>query len=121
MPVANPGGPYTMPRGSWITLDGTGSTQPDGSFANSGYEWQIGYDGVTFHPKISSPQVNIGVLGDFSPPTTTTLALRVRDNLGVYSAIATTTLHSAPTSDVAWRLPALWAWSASWTNRWASC
>jgi hypothetical protein len=42
-PIAVPGGPYTGDEGTSITLDGTGSTDPDNQIV--AYAWDFDYDG----------------------------------------------------------------------------
>lgn len=44
-PTADPGGPYACEPGELITLDGTGSFDPEGALAS--YAWDIGADGIT--------------------------------------------------------------------------
>jgi PKD repeat protein len=76
-PQAVPGGPYIVDEGSPITLDGSGSKDPDGSIVK--YEWDFNYDGRAFI---------VGAVGDKAStryadgPATFTIALRVTDNKG---------------------------------------
>jgi PKD repeat protein len=83
-PTAAPGGPYTVDEGSLLTLDGSGSRDPDGSIAK--YEWDFRYDGQTFDAKGTGQTVNTGYEDG---PATVTVALRVTDNDGA-SHLATT-------------------------------
>jgi PKD domain len=43
-PVADAGGPYTVDWGEILTLDGSGSTDPDGNITV--YEWDLNSDGI---------------------------------------------------------------------------
>jgi hypothetical protein len=43
-PVAKSGGPYSVDEGSTVTLDGFGSTDPDGDQLN--YAWDLDGDGT---------------------------------------------------------------------------
>jgi len=45
-PTADASGPYTVIAGNAVTLDGTGSSDPDGSALT--YEWDLDFDGVAF-------------------------------------------------------------------------
>jgi PKD repeat protein/uncharacterized protein YraI len=77
-PQAVPRGPYITDEGSSITLDGSGSKDPDGSIVK--YEWDFNYDGRTFI---------VGAVGEKAStryadgPATFTIALRVTDDKGV--------------------------------------
>ncbi len=76
-PQAVPGGPYIADEGSSITLDGSGSKDPDGSIVK--YEWDFNYDGKAFI---------VGAVGEKAStryadgPATFTIALRVTDDKG---------------------------------------
>jgi PKD repeat protein len=84
-PQAIAGGPYIVREGSSISLDGSRSKDPDG-YLNR-YEWDFNYDGRTFttdatgkYPPVSYPD----------GPANYTVALRVIDDRGAVSAVATT-------------------------------
>jgi PKD domain len=88
-PTAHPGGPYSVPEGGSISLNGAGSSDPDGSVAV--YEWDLDYDPLTFNVDAT------GVMPTFSAAgidglSDRTIALRVTDNLGATSSVVTTTV-----------------------------
>ncbi len=94
-PVANPGGPYSAIEGQAITLDGSGSTDSDGTVDL--YEWDINNDG-TYEYSSSSPTQN----HTYAQQGTYTIKLRVTDNLGA-TGVATTTAtinDTAPTGQL---------------------
>lgn len=96
-PVADPGGAYTAGVDEWITLDGSGSYDPDGDSLLD-QAWDINYDGVTFNPTYygATPMVSYAVTGTY------TVALQVRDSLYLPSDIVTTTVTvTAPRADLA--------------------
>jgi PKD repeat protein len=80
-PTADPGGPYSATAGAAVTLDGSGSTDPDGTIAS--YAWNFGNgssgSGV-------SPSVTYAGAGTF------TVTLTVTDNAGATSTPATTSV-----------------------------
>jgi large repetitive protein len=41
-PVADPGGPYTVPAGQALTFDGSGSYDPSGPDGRLAYDWNLG-------------------------------------------------------------------------------
>ena len=89
-PTANPGGPYSVPEGGSISLNGAGSSDPDGSVAI--YEWDFDYGDPTFNVDATgaAPAFSAAVLDGLSCRT---IALRVIDNLGAISSIVTTTVE----------------------------
>ena len=80
-PTANPGGPYSATVGVAVTLDGSGSSDPDGSIAS--YSWNFG-NGSTGSGV--SPGVTYSTAGTF------TITLTVTDNGGATSTPATTSV-----------------------------
>jgi PKD repeat protein len=91
-PVADAGGPYNASTGSPVTLDGSGSNDPDGSIAS--YSWDMD-DGST--RKGRKPSHTYGADGKY------TVTLTVTNNEGE-TDIDTTTVTSAtgnqaPTAD----------------------
>ena len=97
-PTANAGGPYSVGEGSSLPLSAAGSSDPDGTITS--YEWDLNYDGQTFHPTATGDSP-IFSAADLDGPATRTIALRVTDNDGL-SAITTTTLaitNVAPTAN----------------------
>jgi uncharacterized repeat protein (TIGR01451 family) len=89
-PVASPGGPYSVPLGEEITLNGTGSSDPNASCGDSivAYEWDISNDGDIDHagstPTLTAQEVE--TLGAGAHPVT----LTVRDEFGAQSVASTT-------------------------------
>ena len=86
-PVADAGPDYTVDEGSSFTLDSSGSTPDDGTFA---YEWDFDYDGVTFDTDstIADPLFSAAFLN----PQVRTVALRISDGSGYTSPIDTATV-----------------------------
>jgi len=80
-PAADPGGPYSATTGTAVTLDGSGSADPDGTIAS--YAWNFGNgssgSGV-------SPSATYAGAGTF------TVTLTVTDDAGATSAPATTSV-----------------------------
>ncbi|HDL20960.1 MAG TPA: choice-of-anchor D domain-containing protein, partial [Nitrospirae bacterium] len=93
-PVADPGGPYTATEGQAITLDGSGSTDSDGTITL--YEWDIDNDG-TFDYSSSSPTQS----HTYAQQGTYTINLRVTDDAGATDEATTTATVSdtSPTAD----------------------
>ncbi|MCA9125481.1 MAG: DUF2341 domain-containing protein [Planctomycetales bacterium] len=89
-PIADAGGPYTISEGSQTNLDGSGSTDANGTIA--AYAWDLNYDGVNFNPTAfgESPIFDATALDD---PQSRIIALRVTDNDGTESDLSLTTLH----------------------------
>ncbi len=92
-PVANPGGPYANIEGQTITLNGSGSTDPDGYIAL--YEWDVDNNGI-YDYSSSSPTQN----HTYAQQGTYTIRLRVTDNIGATNE-ATTTATISDTSPTA--------------------
>lgn len=96
-PVANAGTDQTVAKGSAVTLDGSASTDPDGTIA--GYQWsQISGPVVTLNgantvkPTFTAPQV--------TADTVLTFALTVVDNLGFTgSANVNVTVYDSDTDN----------------------
>lgn len=84
-PTANANGPYSVPEGGSIGLSSAGSGDADGSL--NLYQWDFNYTGTfTVDSTTANPTFSAAALdGDASR----TVALRVRDNNGLYSAIDT--------------------------------
>jgi hypothetical protein len=72
-PLADGGGPHTADEGERITLDASGSLDPDGSIAL--YEWDLDADG-DYEAEGPTTQVEFGNNGVYF------VGLRVTDNLG---------------------------------------
>jgi PKD repeat protein len=98
-PLANAGGPYSVNEGtpagapSGLTLTGSGSS-PSGLALT--YEWDLNYDGVTFHPMATGASVPFSAVG-LDGPSTRTVALRVTDSSnGSTIATATVSILNVP-------------------------
>jgi PKD repeat protein len=93
-PVADPNGPYTGTEGQPITLDGSGSSDSDGTIVK--YEWDVDNDG-NYDYSSSSPTQN----HTYAQQGTYTIKLRVTDNLGATDEATTTAniLDTSPTAD----------------------
>jgi hypothetical protein len=91
-PVANAGGPYTTQEGVDVTLNGAGSTDPDGDPLT--YAWDLNGDGVFGDASGPSPVfTNVGQDGVFP------VSLRVTDPDGLSDDDATTvTVTNVPPS-----------------------
>ena len=81
-PVAHAGGPYTVEAGSPLTLDGTGSSDPDGEPLL--YAWDFDHDGAFDDATGATPTAT------FPRPGTFPVAVQVSD--GVLTQTATTTV-----------------------------
>ncbi|MBM3225790.1 MAG: PKD domain-containing protein, partial [Candidatus Tectomicrobia bacterium] len=81
-PVARAGGPYTVVEGTSLTLDGSGSTDPDGDALT--YAWDLNNDGVFDDATGATPTFIFGRPGLFP------IALRVSD--GTLTPTASTTV-----------------------------
>lgn len=82
-PVADAGGPYAVDEGASITLDGSGSFDPDAGDTLT-YEWDLDYDGVSFDTDSTAPAPQFDA-STLDGPASRTVALRVSDNLGAVS------------------------------------
>jgi hypothetical protein len=87
-PVANAGGPYSVPEGSSVTLNGSATTDSNDPIVS--YEWDYNYNGTTFNVDATGAAPTFSA-ADLDSPQTVTVALRVTDQLGA-QAIATTTV-----------------------------
>lgn len=100
-PTAEPGGPYAVPEGGSLVLDGTASSDPDGTVAS--YEWDLDYDGTTFDVDATGSMPTFSAAG-LDGPSSRTIALRVIDDEGAPSSVAATTVaieNVAPVASVA--------------------
>jgi hypothetical protein len=88
LPVADPGGPYTVEEGGSISLDGAASSDPDAGDTIARFAWDLDGDGVfgeTGDSAVNGDEV--GVSPAFSAagsdgPSTWTVWLKVRDSYG---------------------------------------
>lgn len=92
------GGPYSVPEGSSVTLDGSASSDVDNSIVE--YAWDFDYDGVTFSADATGSTTNFSA-ATIDGPGTRTIALRVRSDNGVFELATTTVTISnvAPTAN----------------------
>lgn len=86
-PIANAGGAYTVDEGSDVTLDGSGSSDPNDAIVD--YEWDFNYDGTTFDVDATGATPDFTGIDD----GTVSVALRVKDSFGAESEIVTTTVE----------------------------
>lgn len=103
-PTADPGGPYFLPLGQMLTLDGSGSTDPDEAAGDSvvAWEWDIGGDG-TWELVGSIASVDFATLesyvGVLSETDTFDVHLLVTDSFGAQSlAVGQVTIVPEPTT-----------------------
>ena len=89
-PVANAGGPYTVNEGGTVTLNASGSSDPDDDALT--FEWDFNYNGVTFvpTPTVTGVSPTVSAAGLDGPTDSRTIAVRVSD--GELSTIATAQL-----------------------------
>lgn len=92
-PVAEAGGPYTVNEGSSVTVDGSGSSDPDGDTLT--YAWDLDNDGTYETPGVTA------VVTPQDGPATLTVGLQVSDGKGgVSTDTATINVNNvAPTVD----------------------
>jgi type VI secretion system Hcp family effector len=87
-PIADAGGPYSVGDGQSVTLDGTGSFDPDQDADTLTYEWDLDGDGVFGETGAGATRGDeTGATPDFSAaglfgPQTLTVSLRVTDATG---------------------------------------
>ena len=93
-PVADAGGPYTVNQGLGLTVDGSGSTDSDGTLST--YEWDCTSDG-SYELSSSSPTSTCTYADD----GTYTVTLRVTDDDGAQAtdSATVTVTNTSPTAD----------------------
>lgn len=100
-PIANAGGPYTIDEGDSVTLDGSGSFDPDGDTLS--YAWDLDNDGIFGDATGVSPTLTwaqltgFGIADDGSYP----IKLRVDDGNGEQDTATSTitVVNVAPSLD----------------------
>lgn len=86
-PTARTGGPYVVDEGQTFVLDATTSTDPDQATDSLSFEWDFGYDGITFAPDANGSQVMHSRDNNRDAPFT--YAVRVTDAQGLSDIAAT--------------------------------
>jgi uncharacterized delta-60 repeat protein/RHS repeat-associated protein len=87
-PTAEAGGPYAVTEGGTITLDGSGSTDPEDASANLLYQWDLDGDGIYGETGTAAARGNeTGMHPSFvaaalDGPGSYEVSLRVRDSSG---------------------------------------
>jgi PKD repeat protein len=92
-PIANPGGIYSIAEGQATILNGSGSSDLDGSIVR--YEWDINSDGIYDYSSVSATSSHI-----FGRQGVYIVKLRVIDNLGA-AGEAVTMAYISDTSPAA--------------------
>jgi len=90
-PVADPNGPYSGQTGETITLDGTGSYDPDPGDSIVSYEWDLDNDGQFNDATGATTAFTIGA-------SDATVCLKVTDTFGKYDIACTTVKVAEPTT-----------------------
>ena len=88
-PVADAGGPYSVPELGNVVLSGAGSSDADGSIVL--YEWDLDYNGATFDVNATGETAEFSAAA-IAGPASRTVALRVADDDNALSPIATATV-----------------------------
>ncbi len=100
-PTADAGGPYTVDEGSTVALDGTGSSDPDGTIES--YSWEI-TDGPGSLEDAGTAEPTYAAPDDVDEDTEVTVELTVTDDAGATdTATATVTVGDLPTP-----FPTMW-------------
>jgi len=115
LPVADPGGPYSVAEGGSIPLDGSGSSDPDSGDVIALYEWDLDGDGIFGETAQAATRGDeVGASPVFSAvgldgPDTWTVWLEVTDNHGGKSnvdAVEIEIANSAPELEEIQTVPA---------------
>jgi ELWxxDGT repeat protein len=97
-PVANPGGPRSVPEGGTLRLTGSAGGLPGATITT--YFWDLNYDGANFDNDVTgaSPSSTFDA-SNLDGPSTRTIAMRALDSAGRLSDPSTATItvtNSAP-------------------------
>ena len=89
IPIANAGGPYVVDEGASITLDASGSTDPDNNIV--AYDWDLNNDGL--YDDANGETISFS----FADDGMHTIAVKVTDDNGAYGIDSTiVTVNNAP-------------------------
>ncbi|MCA9198762.1 MAG: VCBS repeat-containing protein [Planctomycetales bacterium] len=90
------GGPYLVDEGSFVILDGSGSSSPNNDIAT--YEWDFDYDGITFDVDATGVSLTFDASG-LDGAEERTIGLRVADASGLWDVATTNVIvqNVAPT------------------------
>jgi len=80
-PTAEAGGPYSVPEGGSVALDGTGSSDPDEPAAGLAYAWDLDGDAVFGEPGETGSTPTFSAAG-LDGPSAAVVSLRVTDSEG---------------------------------------
>ena len=102
-PTANAGGPYTVPEGGSVTLDGSQSTDPNQPASTLNYQWDLNGNGIFGETGTAATRGDeTGINPTFSAagldgPGSYSVALRVTNNSGLTStSTATISITNVP-------------------------
>jgi PKD repeat protein len=87
-PIADPGGPYSVAEGTPLTLDGSGSRDPDSAPSPLSYAWDLDQDGA--YDDATGATVNFPTADDRQ----LSVGLRVSDGVLANSAATTVTVSN---------------------------
>jgi len=96
-PLASAGGPYTVGEGGQVSLDASGSSDPNQAAGALNYQWDFDGDGQYDDATGISPTFSAAGLDG---PTARTVGLKVTDNVGAFATTTATVLvtNVAPTA-----------------------
>ena len=97
-PIADAGGPYTVPEGGTATLDASGSTDPDLPYGDTlTYAWDFNNDGMFIDATGVAPTFDAAGLGEGA---VVPIAVQVTDSTSNVSTAATTVTVAAVPSEL---------------------
>jgi predicted outer membrane repeat protein len=91
-PVPNPGGPYVVGEGSYLTLDAGASTDPDTATNRLAYRWDLNHDGLWDTPYATYPTL----LVRYTNQTSQTVGLLVTDGATEVATTVAITVTNVP-------------------------
>jgi len=106
-PIADADGPYFVPEGTPLTLDASGSSDPDATCGDSivRYEWDLDFDGTVDRTtpgtlNLSWPEIKSDICGgSCSTGVPYTVGLEVTDSLGGTASTTTQVTIECPDAD----------------------